>query len=222
MVWVQATTPMAQAPPLATAAIASTAQTTRQQAQSAPVTTHAQALAQPLPLAPATTGTTPPLTPTAQAVDSRAMFQGPLSTRPTHGQGTGSGTGSGYDRDNTTTGTGSGYSGGQTGSGAGYGSSNTGSGYDRDNTTSGGGGGVKSHIPGTPEYKASHGQDHTGTGSHTGRDTATGQASLPCVNLRTDIGTDAGSAYKSSAGCHHGRLLLLLVLVQTMSQYNLL
>lgn len=73
---------MAQAPPLATAAIASTAQTTRQQAQSAPVTTHAQALAQPLPLAPATTGTTPPLTPTAQAVDSRAMFQGPLSTRP--------------------------------------------------------------------------------------------------------------------------------------------
>ena len=80
LVWVQATTPMA--PPPATAAIASTAQTTRQQAQSALVITHAQALAQPLLLAPAMTGTTPPLTLTAQAVDSRAMFQAPLSTRP--------------------------------------------------------------------------------------------------------------------------------------------
>ena len=92
--------------------------------------------------------------------------------------------GSGYDRSQNNTGSNTGYSGGQTGTGSGntgsgYGSGNTGSGsgYDnRDNTSSGGG--LKSHIPGTPEYKASHaqgsGSQSSHSGSHTGRDTAAG------------------------------------------------
>ncbi len=101
------------------------------------------------------------------------------------------GYGSGTATSNTGSGSNTGYGSGNTTTGSG---NNTGSGND---TTTGSGGGatakLKAHLPGTKEYKAAHGQGtgsgtgsgdnygsntgsgNTGSGSHTGRDTAAGQ-----------------------------------------------